>query len=225
MNLANDIHLEASSNGRTADFGSVYEGSNPSASANPAGRPANLRAEIRPLGRPRGVVLVALGAVGPRLLGAAREALGAVLGLAAETRPALMRPEYAFNSERGQYHTNAILRRLSALRPPSRGPALLPVLAVTGVDLFIPDLPFVLGDVDRDAATAIVSTARLEDADQARVARRLAVEAVHEGGHLLGLAHCLDPRCAMFLAKDAWDTDRKEPGLCAGCRAALGLDG
>jgi archaemetzincin len=49
------------------------------------------------------------------------------------------------------------------------------------------------------------------------------VEAIHEAGHLLGLGHCLDFRCAMFLVKEAAEVDRKGPGLCNGCRNALGL--
>ena len=72
---------EASSNGRTADFGSAYEGSNPSASANPTLGPADAHppAEVRPLVAPK-VLLVALGSVGPRLLGDAGVALREVFG-------------------------------------------------------------------------------------------------------------------------------------------------
>ncbi|HET9553063.1 MAG TPA: archaemetzincin [Anaeromyxobacteraceae bacterium] len=149
-----------------------------------------------------------------------RDALAEVLALTADPGPALERPQYAFNEARGQYHAAAILRRLSALRP--RGGA-VPVLGLTDVDLFIPDATYVIGDADRDAGAAILSTARLAAKDHRRVEGRARVEAVHEAGHLLGLGHCLDFRCAMFLSREPAEVDRKALALCNGCRTALGL--
>jgi len=91
------------------------------------------------------------------------------------------------------------------------------------VDLFLPDAPYVIGDADRDAGAAVFSLSRLSHADPEKVKRRTQVETVHGAGHLLGLSHCTDFRCAMFFSRDAADADRKGPGLCASCRAALGL--
>jgi archaemetzincin len=190
-----------------------------------SGKPANLRAEVRPLSRPTRIVLVALGAVSGRLVGAVRAALKENLLLDAAPGPALERPRYAFNEARRQYHTAAILRRLSALRPGrerERAPVL--GLADAGVDLFLPDASYVIGDADRDAGAALVSTARLATRDLERLAVRASVEAVHEAGHLLGLGHCLDFRCAMFLSREPAEVDRKGAGLCHGCRVALGLE-
>ncbi len=208
---------EASSNGRTADFGSAYEGSNPSASANSGAKPANLRAEVRPIALPGHVVIVALGAVQARLVHSAAEALKE-LSVGARTGPSLDRPQYAFNKDRGQYHATSILRRLSSLR---QGEA--PVVGILDGDLFLPDAPYVIGEADRDAGAAIFSLSRLSHADPDTVRRRAQVETIHAAGHLLGLSHCTDFRCAMFFSRDAADADRKGPGLCAGCRAALGL--
>jgi archaemetzincin len=213
---------EASSNGRTADFGSAHEGSNPSASATPASasqKAVNQRAEVRSQPRPSRVLLVGLGAVTPRLLAEAGQAVKDALGIAPRAGPSLDRPEYAFNKERGQYHTPAILRRLASLGGADRAP----VVGVASVDLFLPDARFVIGDADRDAGAAVYSMFRLGSPDAALVSRRAQVEAVHATGHLIGLAHCTDYRCAMFLSEDASDSDRKGPGLCASCRAALGL--
>jgi archaemetzincin len=166
-------------------------------------------------------MVVALGGVGARLLTGVRAALHEVLALDADAGPALERPGYAYNEARGQYHTAAILRRLSALRT-SREPR--PVLGLADVDLFLPDAAYVLGDADRDGGAALVSTARLATRDLPRLLARAKVEAVHEAGHLLGLGHCPDYRCAMFLSREPLDVDRKGPGLCHGCRVALGLE-
>jgi archaemetzincin len=166
------------------------------------------------------VLLVALGDLPPRLLAETGQALRDVLGVAPRTGPALDRPLYAFNSGRAQYHTPAILRRLGSLRAGAGG---APVLGVTAVDLFLMDARFVLGDADRDAGAAVLSIFRLGPPDGAALGRRVQVEAVHGAGHLLGLSDCTDRRCAMYLVEDAADCDRKGPGLCAGCRAALGL--
>ncbi len=209
---------EASSNGRTADFGSAYEGSNPSASATSAAKPANLRAEVRTLARPSHVLLVAFGGVAHRSVQVAGEALRDTLEVASKAGPSLDRPQYAFNKDRSQYHATSILRRLSTL-----GGNGVPVVGIVDVDLFLPDAPYVIGDADRDAGAAVFSLARLSHADPEKVRHRLQVEAVHGAGHFLGLSHCTDFRCAMFFSRDAADADRKGPGLCASCRAALGM--
>jgi archaemetzincin len=165
--------------------------------------------------------VVALGSVGQKLRAGVRQALEEVLHLDVDPGPVLERPGYAFNEARGQYHTAAILRRLSALRP---GLEPLPVLGLADVDLFLPDASYVLGDADRDAGAALVSTARLVTKDLGRLLARARVEAIHEAGHLLGLGHCADYRCAMFLSREPVEVDRKGPGLCHACRTALGLE-
>jgi archaemetzincin len=164
------------------------------------------------------VLLVAFGTVSPKLIAAAAEALRATLDVPSRVAPSLDRPQYAFNKDRGQYHATAILRRLSALRARAA-----PVVGVVDVDLFLPDAAYVIGDADRDAGAAVFSLARLGHADAEKVRRRVQVETVHAAGHLLGLSHCSDFRCAMFFSRDAADSDRKGPGPCASCRAALGL--
>ncbi len=217
---------EASSNGRTADFGSAYEGSNPSASTKPQGfRSANQRAELKPLPMPERVLLVALGPVQRPLVDGVGAAVTAAYGAPVAVGAGQQRPSFAFNKDRNQYHSAAVLRRLAA----TRGPRPDPVLGVTSVDLFVPDASFVFGEADRDAGTAVISVLRLghgpdgRPADPERVKRRAVAEAVHEIGHLLGLSHCPDSRCAMFLSHKPSDSDRKGPGLCGSCRAALGV--
>ncbi len=170
--------------------------------------------------------VVALGPIARPLLADVGAALQAAFGPPADVGPGQDRPQYAFNKDRNQYHSSAVLRRLAHL--PARQVA-VPILGVADVDLFVPDAPFVFGEADRDAMAAVVSLARLKSSadgrpvDPERLRRRVQVEAVHELGHLLGLSHCSDFRCAMFLSHTAADADRKALGLCALCRAALGL--
>ncbi|MBX5484249.1 MAG: non-proteolytic archaemetzincin-like protein [Myxococcaceae bacterium] len=130
----------------------------------------------------------------------------------------LQTPTYAFNKDRNQYHSNAIMRRLVPLL--ERGAHC--ALGVLDVDLFVPDTPFVFGEADRESRIALVSTFRLrQGADGEHLKRRLQVEAIHEAGHLLGLSYCDDPRCVMFLASSPQDVDRKSNSLCNVCRNEL----
>jgi archaemetzincin len=90
-------------------------------------------------------------------------------------------------------------------------------------DLFLPDDgEYVLGDADRGSGTAVLALTRLAGEPTA-FRHRVLVETLGALGHLLGLASCLDYRCALFASRDAADADRKSPGFCASCRAALGL--
>ena len=95
-------------------------------------------------------------------------------------------------------------------------------MAGTGVDLFVPDSPFVFGEADREARVAVVSLARLKTTPEGEALRRRAqVETVHQAGHLLGLSYCDDPRCVMFFATSVQDCDRKGLALCNVCRNEL----
>jgi archaemetzincin len=172
---------------------------------------------VRPLARAPRVLLVSLGTIAPRLVQAAGESLKE-LETSGRVGPSLDRPQYAFNKDRSQYHATSILRRLSSLRQKDA-----PVVGILDVDLFLPDAAYVIGDADRDAGAAVFSLARLSHGDPETVKRRVQVETIHAAGHLLGLSHCSDFRCAMFFSRDSADADRKGPGLCTSCRTALGL--
>ena len=96
-------------------------------------------------------------------------------------------------------------------------------LAITGADLFADGRDYVFGEAAVGGAWAVVSLARLRATgdDPDRLRSRLLIEALHELGHVAGLAHCPRPRCAMSRATLAEDVDRKEPDFCPDCRAAL----
>jgi archaemetzincin len=125
-------------------------------------------------------------------------------------------PAYAFNKDRNQYHTTAIMRRLLTIKDPGA----LNIMGVTDGDLFTPDTPFVFGEADRDSHVAVLSLHRIKgETEQAR--RRIAVEAVHQAGHLVGLSYCEDPRCVMSLATSLAEAERRQLQLCNNCKNEL----
>jgi archaemetzincin len=174
---------------------------------------------------PPRIVLVALGTVPRALIADVGVSLTAVYGAPVIAGPAQQQPEYAFNRERQQYHSTAILRRVAQVRSARED---VPVLGLTGVDLFVPEAPFVFGEADRGARAAVLSFSRLghgaegRPADREQLLRRTRVEALHQVGLLLGLPLCPDARCAMSASRKLSDLDRKAVGLCDACRAAVG---
>ena len=166
------------------------------------------------------LLLVSVGNPPPGLLRELEEPIAAQLGLRATVsgKAVLPRPEYAFNRDRGQYHCNAIMRRLVTLLEPGQSM----VLGVTDVDLFVPDSPFVLGEADRESRSAVMSLFRLRQGVEPDVFRRRAqVSAVHQAGHLLGLSYCEDTRCVMYFAQAPQECDRQQMSLCNNCRNEL----
>lgn len=129
----------------------------------------------------------------------------------------LAEPAYAFNKDRAQYHSNAIMRRLVAQVEGALG-----IMGVTDVDLFIPDAPFVFGEADREARVALLSVFRLRQGVDGEVQRRrLQIEGLHLVAHLIGLSYCEDARCVMFAATTPAEVDRKHVSLCHVCRNEL----
>ena len=162
--------------------------------------------------------LAAIGSAPPALLRELEGPLTLQLGVTPlYTRVSLAAPSYAFNKDRNQYHSNAIMRRLVPLLEPG-----LTILGLVDVDLFVPDSGFVFGEADRESRAAVLSIARLrQGADETLLRRRVQVEGLHQAGHLVGLSYCEDARCAMFLATTLPDVDRKQTALCHICRNEL----
>jgi archaemetzincin len=129
--------------------------------------------------------------------------------------------EFAFDAARNQYASIPILEMLLR-RCPEDGHKLL---AVTGCDLFIPVLTFVFGHAQLGGRVGIVSLARLRQefyglpADETVFRERAAKEVLHEGGHMFGLVHCAERRCAMSLATSVRHIDEKENAFCPPCAA------
>ena len=105
---------------------------------------------------------------------------------------------FAYDAQRQQYYSTAILQRLERAADPDAR-----MLGVTPCDLYVPVLTFVFGEAQLDGNCAVVSTARLGEEfyglppREELLRERLVKEAAHELGHTFGLRHCRDWRCVM----------------------------
>ena len=139
-----------------------------------------------------------------------RTAVAGAFGCEVQMAPAVELPATAWNRERRQHLSTAILDSLARAKKPGWER----FLGVADVDLYVPDLNFVFGEADRRRGVAVFSTARLrgpEDVFQ----KRAATEAVHELGHTYGLSHCENPNCVMWFSNTLDETDRKGTRFCA----------
>lgn len=184
---------------------------------------------------PREIALVAVGplAAEAELFAWLAEVLGAWTGAPVSRGEPLEPRDEWWEAERGQLNSNRVVDALiDRDAPGDDDPPDRWTLALTEADLYAPGLSFVFGEAAQGGAWAVVGLARLREgpgADaEARLRRRVLVEAVHELGHVAGLEHCTAPACVMFPSETLADTDRKSAAPCPRCaealRACAGLD-
>lgn len=131
--------------------------------------------------------------------------------------------EFAYNPERKQYYSSAILEKL----PKTGSEACERILGIVDVDLYVPDLNFVFGEADMVEKRAVISTKRLRPEyyglpkDERLFGDRTLKESVHELGHTYGLSHCPDKKCVMYFSNSLQDTDVKSSSFCKDCRKKL----
>lgn len=155
--------------------------------------------------------------------------LAAVFGLEAAVAAALPIPAEAFERRRHQYSAEGFLAAAARSPVAPIGPASAVLLGITSLDLFAPRLNFVFGMADAGLAVAVISLCRLrpefygEDPDPRLLRQRALKEAIHELGHIFGLAHCDRQACIMHFSTSIQDTDRKGPGFCGLCTSRMNL--
>jgi len=131
--------------------------------------------------------------------------------------------EFAYNSEREQYYSSAILEKL----PKTGSGACERILGIVDVDLYVPDLNFVFGVADVVGKRAVISTKRLRPdyyglpEDESLFRERTLKESVHELGHTYDLGHCPDKKCVMHFSNSLPDTDIKSSSFCGNCKSKL----
>ena len=169
------------------------------------------------------VQIAPIGVFAPDLLETVADTVKRVFGLEARIAPLIEELGFAYDGERKQYHSTAILERLTAEAPNGA----LKVLALTREDLFIPILTHVYGEAQLGGTSCIVSTHRLGEGISTVNVRdlylgRVAKEAAHELGHTFDLRHCRDARCIMHYCRSIGDVDHKDNDLCRYCPVLLG---
>jgi archaemetzincin len=172
-------------------------------------------------GAPNRVHLLPVGKVDASLLRELCAAIPQSLYVTCEILSFELDPSPCYHTERQQYHSSEILRRIQALVRPLDWR----ILAVADVDLYIPILKYVFGEAQMGGPCAVVSVHRLHqefyglDRDDALLSQRLFKESVHELGHTLDLRHCQDYRCVMASSHSVEWIDLRESTLCDSCRS------
>lgn len=169
------------------------------------------------------IMLLPVGRIEVSQFESIKEPLESCFGRTVEVGMRLPVPKYAYNPNRGQYHSAAIMKRIESTRSLDWDAA----IGISQEDLFVPEVPFIFGEADRSTRTALLSLARLRpesgsmDGREDLLQRRLVSEAIHQVGLLRGLAHCPNNRCVMFYAASVLEIDKRGAALCANCKKRL----
>lgn len=133
-------------------------------------------------------------------------------------------PQFAFDPNRNQYSSAKILQSLKRMKKNDER-----ILAITDIDLYVPELNFIFGEADVGDAVCIISLVRLRQEyyglpkNEKLFLDRTLKEAVHEIGHTYRLGHCEDQKCIMHFSNSIQDTDIKGPHFCHRCVAKINL--
>lgn len=133
-------------------------------------------------------------------------------------------PTDAYDEGRGQYRAERLIERAATVSTGEKA------IGLTAEDLYYRRRNYVFGLAYLDGRSCVVSTNRLSTSSDGGFSRRSAEEVftdrlrkeiVHEAGHMLGLDHCENNRCAMSFSPTVQEVDRKEENLCGTCQREL----
>jgi archaemetzincin len=165
------------------------------------------------------ILIAPIGGFEADILSAVETMIPQIFGLPCRIQALLDDIGFAWNAERKQFHSTAILAELSEKTPADT----LKIIALTGEDLFIPILTHVYGEAQLGGISAVVSTCRLAGGispvgERSLYLERITKEAAHELGHTFDLRHCKDRLCLMHYCRSIEDVDGKISQLCRYCR-------
>jgi archaemetzincin len=168
------------------------------------------------------IIISPIGEMDCDLLEQVSSKIVSVFGYGTQTLSLLNSADFAFDPGRNQYHSTAILEKLSAAAPSWAAK----VLGIVREDLYIPILTFVYGEAQMGGTACMISTFRLREGislpeSGALYQQRVIKEAVHELGHTFNLRHCKDSSCIMHYCRSVKDVDRKSRQLCRYCSVLL----
>lgn len=132
-------------------------------------------------------------------------------------------PDESYDNERRQYDASKLIRFLKQYAECMDSK----ILALCNFDIFVEGKNFVYGAAQEGGNICIVSVYRLDprfygsESTYDTILERAEKEALHELGHCFGLAHCDDPKCAMYFSEELDSVDRKTNGFCKACIARL----
>jgi archaemetzincin len=177
----------------------------------------------------RPVELVPAGEVDGALLETLGGDLQAALGVQWCVGDALRLPEEWRETESGLYRSIHLMHAL--MDRAAQGDAKRTRrwrLAIADAGLCAEGVGAIYGEAAMEGCCAVVGLAPLRagsGADAGVLRDRLLTEAVHELGHLAGLAHCRNTSCVMYPSLHIADTDHKGRTFCRECRRPLKLRG
>ncbi len=169
------------------------------------------------------IIIVLLSEISERVLEVLKRSLEQTFNRVVQTRAKIRSLGNAYDPSRNQHISPKLLARLRRIKRGSGDK----VLGVVDVDLYSPEFDFVFGEAEISSGVATLSLYRLRPEryglppNAKTVEERVVKEAVHELGHLYGLGHCTNTKCAMRFSTSLVDVDGKGKAFCSKCQQWL----
>lgn len=137
-------------------------------------------------------------------------------------------PSTAYNPRIGKYSNNALfifgMEKMQESRKVLKSPNLLKIMLLTNFDIYREGHDGILfGEAEKGGDIAMVSTANFKESHKNPFLKKdeTIKEALHVFGYLFGLEACSTPGCAMNIAKDVKDIDKRNKAYCKDCMDKL----